>query len=386
MRHMTAIAAMLFIAGPFATGCGKKKEETAQTPKETPNTAPKTETPVAPPKSTVKPIPEGFFSVTPVLTVDDVDAALAFYEANLGAKKRYTLAGPDGKPAHAEMIIGDSIIMLEPSMDGRGTKSPKALGGTNGSLMVYVDDADKTFATATAAGATVEMPLMDAFWGDRYGRIIDPFGHSWGIATHKEDVSPEQMRERAEAFIKDPKSVAAVIAKNPGKPAAAGSRPEGYHTVVPALVEADGAKAIEFYEKAFGAKQKTRMDMPDGSLMHAEIVIGDSIIMIGSEQPAMAAHKAPSHLGGTPLTLMLYVEDADKVFAQAVAAGATVKDKLQDAFWGDRFGMVTDPEGHVWGIGTHKEDLTPEQINERMKAAFQKGAGAPPDQGTPENQ
>lgn len=376
-RHLTLFIAMLAM-GSIIVGCSKKKEEAP------PPEVPVQEPPVTPPPvpeetprtGAVKPIPEGFHSLTPGLTVDDVDAALAFYEKHLGAEKRYTMPGPDGKTMHGEMKIGDSIIMLGAANPQMGTKSPKTLGGTNGSLLVYVDDVDKTLATALEGGAKVEMPIMDAFWGDRYVSIADPFGHVWGLATHKEDLTPEQMRERAEAFGKAPQSLPGLIARSPGKKATR-TTPEGYHTVTPTLVVADGEKAIEFYQKAFGAEKGTSMNLPDGTLMHAELVIGDSKLMLAGEHPAVApTHKAPKNLDGAPLTLMLYVEDADQVFKQAIDAGAEEKEKMQDAFWGDRFGMVTDPSGHLWGVATHKEDLTPEQIGERMKKAYE-GAGKP---------
>lgn len=145
--------------------------------------------------------------------------------------------------------------------------------------------------------------------------------------------------------------------------------PDGFHRVTPHLVCRNAAGMIEFYKKAFGAVEQGRAPGPDGkSIMHAAIKIGDSIVFLNDEFPDMGA---VSPVGkGTPVTLHLYVEDADKQFQQAVAAGAEVVMPLGDQFWGDRYGIVRDPSGHQWSIGMHLEDLTPDQIKERMGKAF----------------
>ncbi len=144
--------------------------------------------------------------------------------------------------------------------------------------------------------------------------------------------------------------------------------PEGYHRVTPHLVVRGGAAAIEFYKKAFGAKELRRMPGPDGKLMHAELQIGDSRVFLNDEFPDMGAI-SPLGYKGTPVTLHLFVEDADKQFNQAVDAGAQVVMPLADQFWGDRYGIVKDPYGHQWSIGSHMEDLTPQQMRERMGKA-----------------
>lgn len=143
--------------------------------------------------------------------------------------------------------------------------------------------------------------------------------------------------------------------------------PEGFHTVTPHLVVKDSNAAIAFYTKAFGAKELFRMPGPDGKIMHAEIMIGDSHVFLADEFPDMGSC-APS--GSSPVTIHLYVPDVDAVHAQAVAAGATAPMPVMDMFWGDRYGKVVDPFGHHWSIATHKQDLTPEQMAEGMKAAF----------------
>ena len=148
--------------------------------------------------------------------------------------------------------------------------------------------------------------------------------------------------------------------------------PEGYHSVTPYLICRGGAAAIEFYQKAFGAVELFRFPSPDGKIGHAEIKVGDSPIMLADEYPDMGYH-GPQSLGGSPVSLMIYVDDVDTVFNQAVAAGATVKEALQDKFYGDRMGTVIDPFGHRWHLATHKEDVSVEEMQRRAKAAHSGG-------------
>jgi PhnB protein len=145
----------------------------------------------------VKPIPEGYHTVTPYLTVDDSASAIEFYKKAFGAKERGRMEAPGGKIGHAELEIGDSIVMLADAFPQSTTKSPKQLGGTSASVFLYVEDVDGIVKRAVDAGATVTMEVADQFWGDRFGSVMDPFGHSWSMATHIEDVPPEEMAERA---------------------------------------------------------------------------------------------------------------------------------------------------------------------------------------------
>lgn len=145
--------------------------------------------------------------------------------------------------------------------------------------------------------------------------------------------------------------------------------PKGFHTVTPGLALRNAAEAIEFYKKAFGAKEKFRMPTPDGKIMHADIVIGDSHIMLGEEKPEMN-HLSPQSLNGTPVNFYVYVKDVDKAFDQAVKAGATVVMPVMDAFWGDRHGMLKDPFGHSWGLATHKRNLSEKEIKKGAEEFF----------------
>ncbi len=141
--------------------------------------------------------------------------------------------------------------------------------------------------------------------------------------------------------------------------------PEGMHTVTPHLICAGAAEAIEFYEKAFDAVELTRMPGSDGKVMHASIRIGDSVIMLNDEMPEWGSFGA-KHFKGSPVTIHLYVENADALFEQAVRAGATVTMPLADMFWGDRYGKVEDPFGHQWSIGTHVREVSAEEMEKAM--------------------
>lgn len=143
--------------------------------------------------------------------------------------------------------------------------------------------------------------------------------------------------------------------------------PDGYHSVTPYLVVTNAAEAIEFYKKALGATEVLRMTMPGGSVAHAEIKIGDSHVMLGDECAQWGALSATT-LGGSPVGLCVYVPDVDVSFAQAVAAGANVKQPVTDQFYGDRSGTIVDPYGHKWTLATHKEDLSPAELQQRMDA------------------
>jgi PhnB protein len=144
--------------------------------------------------------------------------------------------------------------------------------------------------------------------------------------------------------------------------------PDGYHTATPYLIVKGAAKAIEFYKQAFGAMEVERMEMPDGKIAHAEIKIGDSIIMLGDEAPQHGT-RGPKSLGGSPCGLYLYVEDVDETFNRAVTAGATVTMEVKDQFYGDRNGSLVDPFGHTWYVATRKENLSMDEIQRRVPAA-----------------
>ncbi len=148
----------------------------------------------------VKAIPDGYHSVSPYLVCKDAAKAIDYYTKVFGAEETVRMPGPNGNVMHAEVKIGDSIVMLSDENKERGHFSPETIGGTAVSVMLYIDDVDGVFKRAVAAGATVEMPPADMFWGDRMGNLVDPFGHKWAIATHTEDVTPDEMEKRMQAI------------------------------------------------------------------------------------------------------------------------------------------------------------------------------------------
>jgi PhnB protein len=147
-----------------------------------------------------KPIPDGYRTVTPYLTVTGAAQALDFYKQAFGAQEVERMTGPDGQSVmHAGIRIGDSIVMLSDEFPQMGSRSPQTLGGTTASVFLYVPDVDTAFQRAIDAGAKATMAPTDMFWGDRFGKLVDPFGHEWGMATHKEDLGPEEIRKRGAA-------------------------------------------------------------------------------------------------------------------------------------------------------------------------------------------
>jgi PhnB protein len=148
--------------------------------------------------------------------------------------------------------------------------------------------------------------------------------------------------------------------------------PDGYHTATPYLIVKDAARALEFYKKAFNARELYRLDMPGGKVGHAEFEIGNSRLMLADEFPEMGA-RGPETLGGTPVSLLLYVEDVDAFFKQALAAGGQEERPVKDQFYGDRAGTLRDPFGHRWTIATNKEEVPPEEMQRRMAEAMKQG-------------
>jgi PhnB protein len=148
----------------------------------------------------VKAIPDGYYSLTPYLVCKSAAKAIDFYTKAFGAEETVRMPGPDGQVMHAEVKIGNAMLMLSDENKDRGYLSPDSIGGTATSIMFYTDDVDAVFDRAIAAGAKSEVPPADMFWGDRMGNLVDPFGHKWAIATHKEDVTPDEMERRMQAI------------------------------------------------------------------------------------------------------------------------------------------------------------------------------------------
>ncbi|MEZ4272848.1 MAG: VOC family protein [Myxococcota bacterium] len=307
--------------------------------------------------ATTAAIPEAFArGPVPGLVVAGASDAIEFYKTAFGAEEVERFVGEDGRIMHAMMRVGDSFFTLSDEFPEWHAMGPKSLGGTPAALFLYVKDADKTFAKAVEAGAIPKEEVKYMFWGDRYGNVVDPFGHQWGIATRVVDVPQEKLPELAKQ---------AMSGNPPQQPADAKpmAKREGWNTLSVYLMVDNVDETVDYYTKAFGAQVITKIPGEHGT-MHAELRIRDQLMMVGQ---AMAEHGAKSAkaLGGTPLTMSYYVKDVDNTFEQAIGFGAEQRKQPENMFWGDRWGELVDPSGHVWGVATHVEDVAHEEMQRR---------------------
>jgi len=256
-------------------------------------------------RTAVKPIREGFHTITPYLIVQGAAELIDFVKQAFGAEELYRGTGTAGG-IHAEVKIGDSIVMI-----GGGAALQRASAPTG--IHLYVKDADAVYERALQAGATSMHPPVDQDYGDREASVKDQSGNHWYIATHK----------------------------------ATGHMPEGLRTVTPFLHPRGAARMIDFLKQAFGAEEKSRAQSPDGVIHHATVMIGDSMLEMGE-----------AHGQWQPMatTFFMYVEDVDGLYRRALAAGAASRDEPADQPYGDRVAGVADPFDNVWYIATHIRD------------------------------
>jgi PhnB protein len=277
-------------------------------------------------------------SASPRLTFKDAAKAIEFYKNAFGAKEtmRFEMGG---KIPHAEIVIGNSTVFLTEEWPEGNRFSVETLGNSPVMMSLDVPDVDKFFAHAIDAGAETVIPIADQFYGHREGTLKDPFGYLWSVSTMTEEMPVEEMHRRMDAMMKgDAKS----------KKPAVNPVPPGFHMVTPYLVAENGPALLEFTKQAFGAEETFRTVTPAGGL-HAEVRIGDSMLMVGGGIPGREFRStAKTH------ALHIYVEDADAVCQKALAAGATLIDAPRDQEYGERSGSVKDPAGNIWYIATHK--------------------------------
>ena len=271
-------------------------------------------------------------SVTPLLRVANANLAIEFYTRAFGARELMRFEH-GGHVAHAELLIGGSMFFLGDEAPEWGYPSAARLGGSPVAMQLRVDDADAAMAKAVDAGARVLTPVADQFYGDRSGRVADPFGYTWTIAARKEQLSVEEMHRRMAAL--------APPSEEP-RPA---FRREGFLAVTPYIVVEDAPAFIDFMVRTFDAVEGSRLVGEAG--VHSDVQIGDSKLMIGGGAPGRG-------LRGDvlPAALHVYVPDTDAAFARAVDAGATVIQPPADQTYGERCGNVKDPFGNVWYIAT----------------------------------
>jgi PhnB protein len=286
-------------------------------------------------------IPAGYHSANACLVVRDAARAIEFYKEAFDAIQLTRLNDPGGNLIHAQIKIGDSPIDIAPEQ-GDYNRSPHSLGGSAVPIELYVQDVDAVAKRAIAAGAKVIFPVADQFYGDRSGRLQDPFGHMWIVSTHKEDLTSEEISRRAEVWMNE-MHTAAARKKPAAQPAGA---PEGYHSITPYLQVEGAQRLIEFLKQAFGAEEIFRVPRGD-QIAHAQLKIEDSMIEVAD---------AIDKYRPNPTAVWLFVTDADAVYARALEAGATSFHEPTDQDYGDREASVRDPFGNHWYIATHRAD------------------------------
>jgi PhnB protein len=281
-------------------------------------------------------------TATPRLAFRDPAKAIEFYQRALGAKEKFRFQIGDSIP-HAELTIGESIIDVTGEWPEGGRFSAETLGHSPISISIEVPDVDAFTDHAVEAGMKLVREPKDQFYGHRDATLEDPFGYTWAVFTVKEKMSLEEMHRRMQGLQQGPES-----GQMPSKGKGVSPVPPGFRMITPYLVAADAPALLDFVGKAFGAEEKLRVETPNGG-MHGEMRIGDSTLMLGGGIPG---RKFPGSLQQN--TLHIYVQDADAVCKQAVAAGATLIDEPRDQEYGERSGTVKDAAGNFWYIATHK--------------------------------
>jgi PhnB protein len=283
----------------------------------------------------------------PRLTYTNAAKAIEFYKKAFGATETMRFELENGIP-HAELVIGDSVIMLTDEWPEGGRYSAETTGNSPVSMVIHVPDVDDFVERAVAAGAKLQGSISDQFYGYRVGDLLDPFGYAWNVRTVKEEMPVEEMHRRFRAMMKGDEARKSSV--NP--------IPKGYRTVTPYLIAEDGPALMDFAKQAFGAEEMFRTVGTAGGL-HGEVRIGDSMLMVGGGIPGREFRStANTH------ALHLYVPDCDAVYERAVKAGATSIDEPRDQEYGERSASVKDPAGNYWYVATHKGgSYTPEGLN-----------------------
>jgi len=293
-------------------------------------------------------------SASPRLTFRDAAKAIEFYKQAFGAKEamRFEVGG---SIPHAEIIIGESHVMLTEEWPEGNRFSPETLGNSPVMMSLTVPDVDKFFTHAIDAGAKAVIPITDQFYGRREGTLRDPFGYLWSVSTVTEEMSLEEMHRRMKGMTTGPEG-----GKMPpqGGKATVKPVPSGFRMVTPYLVAEDGNALLDFVRDVFSAEQMLRIDTPTGGV-HGELRMGDSVLMMGGGAKGKKFSGSPQ-----PNALHVYVEDADMVTEKAVAAGATLIDSVRDQEYGERSSTVKDAAGNYWYIATAKgESYVPKGLH-----------------------
>ncbi|HET9712749.1 MAG TPA: VOC family protein [Pyrinomonadaceae bacterium] len=277
-------------------------------------------------------------SVSLYMCIAGASAALDFYREAFGARELSRLVEPGGKIGHAEIQIGNMVLSIADEYPDYGVLSPKTIGGSPVRIHLYVPDVDAFAERAIKAGASLVRPIEDQFYGDRSGQIADPFGYTWIVATHKKDVPIEEMQKEFDKFTQEHS------AKNSSEAYSVKEdkmRRENRRAVTPYLTVHKPAELIDFVTEAFGGIEHFRATGSAGG-MHAEVSIGDSVVMIGGAE----------HIEPKPAAIHLYVPDVDQAYERALKAGAKSLMPVVDQPYGERSGGVEDIHGNRWYIAT----------------------------------
>jgi PhnB protein len=277
-------------------------------------------------------------SVSLYMCVADASAAIEFYREAFGAKELMRLTEPDGRVGHAEIQIGNAVVMISDEYPDYGTVSPQTIGGSSVKIHLDVTDVDTFAERAIAAGATLVRPIEDQFYGDRAGQIADPFGYTWIVATHQKDVPVEEMQKELDKWNRERSAKYSDEASGIKEPR---MRRENRHAVTPYITVHKPAELIDFVTESFGAIEHFRATGSAGG-MHAEVSIGDSIVMIGGAE----------HIQPMPTAIHLYVPDVDQAYERALRAGGKSLMPVADQPYGERSGGVEDVHGNRWYIAT----------------------------------
>jgi len=284
-----------------------------------------------------EPITAVRISAAPRLAFKDAGKAIEFYKNAFGATETFRFEF-EGGIGHAEIKIGDSVIMLGEEWPEGGRYSAETVPQSSITLQLSVPDVDAFVAHAVSAGAKLVSPPRDQFYGYRDATLLDPFGYTWGASTVKEEMSVEEMHRRFNAMMKPAGE----------KKPAVNPIPKGFRTVTPYMIAADGPALLEFAKKAFGAEETFRAVGSAGGL-HGEVRIGDSMLMMGGGIPGREFRATPN-----THALHIYVKDVDTAYKSALAAGATSMQAPADQEYGERTANVKDPAGNHWYIATFK--------------------------------
>ncbi|MBV8053223.1 MAG: VOC family protein [Acidobacteriaceae bacterium] len=296
--------------------------------------------------ATVEPLAALRTAAIPRLTFKDVSRAMEFYTQAFGAQEKMRFE-VENKVAHAEIVIGESVIHLSQEWPEGGRFSAETLGQSPVQLNLQVADVDSFAATAIAAGLKPLGAISDQFYGERVGNFVDPFGYTWNISTTKEEMSVEEMHRRFRAE------------QAPSKKPEVDPVPKGFRTITPYMIAKDGPGLLEFAKQAFGGEETMRGIGSAGGL-HGEIRIGDSMLMIGGGIPGREFRGTPS-----TIALHVYVKDTDAAYRQALAAGATSLSEPAEMEYGERSAGLKDPAGNFWYIATHHGPrYVPEGLND----------------------